>query len=370
MTNIAWKNLAGERTRFAISVAGVAFAVVLVITLRGLYWGVIDEATRYVRTPGADLWVAQEGSPGDFLQARSVLPASMEDALESVVGVADAAPLLSRPVGFRLRGRETDLFLLGVNRATKPGWPAALREGEAPIPGPGEIVIDRVFSKNFDVERGDVLPIGSRGLRVSAVVSGGNAFAYQFAWANLSDVATLSGTEGLVSYFLVNAEGDSPAAVGRRVVQQVPGTTVFAGTELADRNADNLREGFLPVLWVLVIVAFVVGTAIIGLIIYTATVEKSREYGVLKALGFSNRQLYKVVFQQSLLAATAGFVLGSLLGLVLGPAIERIVPVFVTDIRFGDILFAGAGAIGMAVLASFVPARPVARLDPAEVFRG
>jgi putative ABC transport system permease protein len=369
VTNIAWKNLAGERTRFAISVAGVAFAVVLVITLRGLYWGLVQEATRYVRTPGADLWVAQEGSPGDFLQARSVLPATAEAALERVQGVTDAAPLLSRPVGFRLRGKDTDLFLLGVNRATRAGWPAALRAGEEPIPDRGEVVIDRVFAKNFSVEAGDVLPIGSGGLRVSAVVSGGNAFAYQFAWANLEDVAALSGAQGLVSYFLVNTEGGSADSVGRRVEQQVPGTTVFAGTELADRNADNLREGFLPVLWVLVIVAFVVGTAIIGLIIYTATVEKSREYGVLKAIGFSNRQLYKVVFQQSLLAAIAGFVLGSLLSLLLGPAIERIVPVFVTEIRVGDILFAGVGAIAMAIVASFVPARPVARLDPAEVFR-
>jgi putative ABC transport system permease protein len=61
VTNIAWKNLAGERTRFAISVAGVAFSVVLVITLRALYWGVIAEATSYVRSTGADPWVAQAG---------------------------------------------------------------------------------------------------------------------------------------------------------------------------------------------------------------------------------------------------------------------------------------------------------------------
>src|SRR3712207_8259794 len=43
---------------------------------------------------------------------------------------------------------------------------------------------------------------------------------------------------------------------------------------------------------------FVVGTAIIGLIIYTATVEKTREYGILKAIGLSNRRLYSLVFQQ------------------------------------------------------------------------
>ncbi|HVL28744.1 MAG TPA: FtsX-like permease family protein [Acidimicrobiales bacterium] len=369
MTNVAWRNLLGERTRFAISVLGVAFSVVLVVTLRALYWGVIDEATRYVRTTGADLWVAQEETPGDFLQSRSILPAADQARIEAVSGVGWVAPLLSRPVGFRVDGRDTDLFLLGVAPGSDVGWPEAVRAG-GQVPDRGQIVIDRVFARNFGVRVGDRLPIGPTGLEVSAVVAGGNAFAYQFAWANYADVAAIAGVEGFVSYFLVDAAaGADPDELARRIPAQVPGTQVFAGTELADRNADNLREGFLPILWVLVIVAFVVGTAIIGLIIYTATLEKSREYGVLKAIGFSNRRLYTVVFQQSLLAAMAGFVLGCLLSVVLGPAIERIVPVFVTDIRWGDIVFAGVGALGMAVLASFIPARPVARLDPAEVFR-
>jgi putative ABC transport system permease protein len=282
--------------------------------------------------------------------------------------VRQVSPLLSRPVGLVIHGREADLFLLGIAPGTDVGWPSAVRKGNT-VYGPGEVVVDRVFAKNFGIRVGDRLPIGPDGQRVAAVVGGGNAFAYQFAWANLSDVAAIAGTEGFVSYFLVNASGASPAAVGRRIVQQVPGTKVFAGTELADKNADNLRQGFLPVLLVLIVVAFVVGTAIIGLIIYTATLEKSREYGVLKAIGFSNRRLYKIVFQQSLVAAAAGFLVGCALSVVLGPAIERIVPVFVTEIRPGDIVLAGGGAFGMAVLASFIPARPVARLDPAEVFR-
>lgn len=368
MTNIAWKNLAGERTRFAISVAGVAFAVVLVVILRGLYAGIIEEATKYVRTSGADLWVAQAGTPADFLQSRSMLPVTDRALIQRVPGVQTVSPLLSRPVGLRLNGRDTDLFLLGVAPGSTVGWPTGVRRSDTPVQ-PGEIVIDRVFAKNFDVEVGDTLPIGPNGLRVGAIVSGGNAFAFQFAWANLADVAALSGAEDVTSYYLVRTSGDDPAAVGRRIVDDVPGTQVFAGTELADRNADNLREGFLPILWVLVIVAFVVGTAIIGLIIYTATLEKSKEYGVLKAIGFSNRRLYKVVFQQSLLAASAGFVVGSVLALLLGPAVERLVPLFVTDIGWGDIAFAGIGAIVMAIVASFIPARPMARLDPAEVFR-
>ncbi|MGH9224416.1 MAG: ABC transporter permease [Acidimicrobiales bacterium] len=182
MTNIAWKNLVHERTRFAISVMGVAFSVVFIVTLRSLYWGVIDEATRYVRSSGADLWVAQEGTPGDFLQSRSILTLAAQPQIAQVRGVSPVAPLLSRPVGLRLKNRDADLFLLGIPPGGQVGWPAAVRNGNTVL-GPGEMAVDRVFAKNFGVKAGDMLAIGPTCLRVGAVVSGGNAFAYQFVWA-------------------------------------------------------------------------------------------------------------------------------------------------------------------------------------------
>jgi putative ABC transport system permease protein len=369
VTNIAWKNLAGDWTRLVISVAGVAFSVVLVLTLRGLLRGVIDEATAYVRTAGADLWVAQAGIPPDFIQATSVLPSVAQADVRVVPGVASVAPLLNRSVAFVSGAKEGDLFLVGADPRTTVGWPA--RVGRSiPVPQPGQVVVDRVFARHFGFSAGDVLRVGERDLVISAVTGGGNAFAYQLGWANLSDVADLLDARAVVSYLLVEvAEGLGPGEVAERIEQEVPGTQVFTTAELADRNAENLREGFIPVLWVLMTVAFVVGTAVIGLIIYTATIEKQREYGILKAIGFSNRRLYRIVMQQSVIAGAGGLVVGCLLSLALGPAIERVVPVFVTDIRLPDIVFVGTGALVMSLVASLLPARPVARLDPAEVFK-
>ncbi|HEX2062850.1 MAG TPA: FtsX-like permease family protein, partial [Acidimicrobiales bacterium] len=264
--------------------------------------------------------------------------------------------------------RDADLFMIGVEATSQLGWPRA--DGRLPtVPRRGEILVDRVFAENYGIEAGDVLRTGTARVRVRDVVSGGNAVAYQFGWANLADVDRLTGSPGFVSYFLVRTDEARAPAVARRIESRVAGTKVFTTTELADRNAENLSEGFLPMLWVLVLVAFVVGTAMIGLIIYTATVERRREYGVLKAIGFSNRRLYKVVYQQSLIATATGYVLGCVLSFVVADGVERVVPVFVTAINSGDLVFAASGAFLMSVVASFIPARPVARLDPAEVFR-
>ncbi|MDP9070758.1 MAG: ABC transporter permease [Actinomycetota bacterium] len=368
MTNIAWKNLARERTRFILSIGGVAFAVLLILILRGLYWGIAAEATEYVRTAEADLWVAQAGAPVDFIHSMSLQPSERGTAIAAVEGVAAVAPLLARPVTFRSEGRNADIFLLGVDPRTAMGWPPAGVEADK-IAGPGEIVVDRVFAVNSEVAPGDVLDIRGTRLRVAGVVRGGNALVYQFGWANLPEVADLVQAHGFVSYFLVQtAEGD-PDAVSRRIEQQVPGTQVLSGAQFAHENSVILRQGFLPVLWVLMLIAIAVGVAVIGLVIYTATVEKSSEYAVLKAIGFSNRRLYRIVFQQSLIAAVGGFGVGVALSFGLGALLPRLVPVFVTAIGPGDVAFAAGSTVVMALASSFVPTRPVARLDPARSFR-
>src|SRR5439155_1586374 len=81
----------------------------------------------------------------------------------------------------------------------------------------------------------------------------------------------------------------------------------------------------------------VVGLAVAGLTIYTATVEKSREYGILKAEGFTNPYLYRVVFEQSMITGALGFLLGAGVTLLLAPFAQDTVPQFVVLVRWADI---------------------------------
>jgi putative ABC transport system permease protein len=74
MVGIAWRNLVREKTRLAISVAGVAFAVLLILLLRGLYAGITAQATEYIRSVDAHVWVAEAGTPGDFFHSVTLMP--------------------------------------------------------------------------------------------------------------------------------------------------------------------------------------------------------------------------------------------------------------------------------------------------------
>jgi putative ABC transport system permease protein len=126
---------------------------------------------------------------------------------------------------------------------------------------------------------------------------------------------------------------------------------------------------FSTPLQLMVVVAFLVGTMIVGLVIYTATVERAREYGVLKAIGARNTLLYRVVVLQALIAAGAGAFVGA--GLSMGAAwlIMAVRPQFLVSTDLSSVSWALLSALGMALFAALVPARVIARLAPADVFR-
>ncbi|MDX5961914.1 FtsX-like permease family protein [Rhodococcus opacus] len=366
---IAWRNLARERTRLAIAVGGVAFAVVLILLLRGLYAGFITQATAYVRGVNADLWVAKADTPGDFFHSISLQQPAVGERLGAVEGVSGVTPLVGRPIVFSYGGRDLNFFVLGVDPDTPIAGPPGIEQGRA-TPGPGELVIDRVFARNNGMGLGDTVQVHGVALTVTGIARGGNSILSQFAWASLPDVVRILGQSGLVNYFLVNTTpGFDPAVVAQRIRDTIADTKPMTRAEFAQANTKDLSEGFLPIIWVLVLIGFVIGTLVIGLTIYTATLEKRREYGILKAVGFSNRALFGIVWRQSLTAAALGLVVGVGLTFALGAFLEALLPAFVTTFRAADIGLVAVVTLAMAAVSSFVPARPVARLDPAQVFR-
>lgn len=368
MTNIAWRNLGHERLRFALSIGGVAFAVMLMLIVRGLYEGILTQATEYARTVDADLWISQAGTPNNLVQSMSVLPGSLGDRLGEVDGVDAAFPLVTRPVTFEHRGRQVDLFLVGVAGDGAAGWPESVRR-EGALPRPGEILVARVFAKLHGLRVGDALDLGDVDLRVAGIVRGGNALVYQYGWAHLDDVAQVFGSQRTVSHFLVHTPEGAGGRVADAIGKEVPDVQVRTPATLAAAEAEHLGEGFRPMLFVLVVIALLVGGATIGLIIYTATIERRREYAVLKAIGFSNGRLYALVFQQAAIAAGAGFAAGCGLAVAVAWFAETVQPVFVATIGWRDLGLTALAAALMAFLASFVPARPLMRLHPAEAFR-
>ena len=152
-------------------------------------------------------------------------------------------------------------------------------------------------------------------------------------------------------------------------MQDISGTEALSKRQMISNDARLFARYFSAPIQLMGAIAFLVGTLVIGLVIYTATVERQREYGTLKAIGARNRVLYRVVVGQALVVAGAGSLAGVVLAILAARLIMDLRPQFL--ILFEPSMVAGAlgAGLAMAVIAAVFPARIMARLAPAEVFR-
>jgi len=173
------------------------------------------------------------------------------------------------------------------------------------------------------------------------------------------------------TFFLVTLEDPSErTSLAKRLEAGASGAVFFTGEDFANETRQRILGNILPMLVVVLVLAFIVGLAVAGLTIYTATVEKSREYGILKAEGFTNRYLYRVVIEQSLVTSVLGFLIGAGLVFLIAPFAHGLVPQFVVFIRWQDILGVSGATLLMAIIAAFIPVRRLAQIDPVTVFKG
>jgi ABC-type antimicrobial peptide transport system permease subunit len=174
-------------------------------------------------------------------------------------------------------------------------------------------------------------------------------------------------------------DGVSPFRPGRRGDVASPGGSspgagrarghALSKAQLAANDLKLVARIFGAAMRLMSGVAFAVGALVVGLVIFTATVERQREYGVLKALGARSARLYRVVTVQALAAAGAGAAVGLMLLAGAVRLLEALRPQFLIVVEPGDVLAALGVAGAMALLGALAPARAVAGLAPADVFR-
>ena len=365
---VARKNLAEQPVRLAISAGGVALAVMLILVMWAILQGVISQSGAFVRNTSADVWVVQEGFT-DISHGLSVVPASLERRLERLPGVRDASAItgarseIATPAG----GKEA-LAVIGYDTRTGVGgpWRYASR---AVAPGRGEVAIDETFARTSGFGVGDRLPLPGRPLRIVALTAGTNQFTNQLAFAPLQDVQGVARLRDDVNFFALRVEGGREDAVITAIRSRIRGVTPFGKAQFTRNNQREVEEGFQPILYVMVGIAFCVGLAVVGLTMYTATMEKAREYGILSAVGADRRDLSAIILGQALITSLVGFVAGCALVVPAAWVIRELAPK--TELRYPVALFAAVAvaSVLMAMLASVVPVRRLARLDPAAVFR-
>jgi putative ABC transport system permease protein len=210
--------------------------------------------------------------------------------------------------------------------------------------GPDEVALDQATVRRANVKLGQQIIVAGRAsakrYTVVGVVQfgGGESFGGAgLALLTLPEAQRVVGEQGRFDHIDVAAvNGVSPETLRARIRARLPHTVdVRTGEQQAEKNTSNLEEnlGFLRTfLLVFAYVALVVGAFIIFNTFSITVAQRTREFGLLRTLGASRRQIMRTVVAEGLLLGVLGAVLGLFAGIGLAPALDQLFKAFGADI--------------------------------------
>ena len=364
--SLARRNLFQNKTRLLLSAVGVALSVMLILVLNGFLSGVYRQATAYLDSTPGSVVVVQEGVR-NFFAANSVLSTGTIESVSEAEGVSRAIPIAFQFVIFELHGEKQGAQVVGYEPKVG-GGPWDLAEGRD-AETDDELVADRALAETHNISVGEEISVGERDFTVVGISEGTSMWAAGLMFVRKDAAEELMGTPEATSMLLVTPEDGVSSTALRERLSDTQGADALLKSVVAANDRELFARAFSGPLRLMVGISLLVGALVVGLVIYTATVERQKEYGVLKAIGARNRVLYRVVTTQALIAAGLGSALG--VGLAYGAAwiIAALRPEFLVAIEAKAVGWVLLMGLVMALLGALLPVRTIAKLAPAEVFK-
>ncbi len=361
---VARRNILADRRRLITSVFGVGAAIALILLLQGLWSGFRVQISAYEDNVGADLFVGEPGAR-NFFGVPSVLPLDAVSTIRAIPGVDGAEPVAVRFAVLDLHGRKQSIFLVG-SLPQRMGGPWDVVAGRA-VGRDDEVVMDRTLADQHGIGLGDRIEVMGEPFRVVGLSAGTRSWMAGFAFTSHAAIERLLSMPGTTSFILVRT--GEPAAVAEAIRDRT-GLSVLTPAELGDNDRALLARIMSGPLYLMLLIAFVAGTLIIALTVYSAIVERIREYGIAKAIGARRGRLFRVVLGQTLIVAALGTAAGYLIFRGASWLVVSVRPQMWVHLSSVGAVAAAVATALMALLAAVVPTRRVAGLDPASVYRG
>jgi putative ABC transport system permease protein len=295
----------------------------------------------------------------------------------------DAAAAAAQAPGVTVVGnvRTGEVFTLGEPRfatAVDPGveqviqldWAEGSQEVFSTLGEDGAFVDDG-WAEDNDLRLGSPIEITfpsgrKREFRIEGIFdppSGGSPFGQVTISASAWD-AEVSRAKNLYSFLKIqDGATDENQAVLDETLESFPNAKAQSRTEFIDNQIAPFNR-ILLVLYVLLALSVIISlVGIINTLVLTVF-ERTREIGMLRAIGMTRRQVRRMILHESIITALIGAAIGIVLGVVLAALLIARVDFIVFSFPTTQVVIFVIAAIVVGILASIFPARRAAKLDP------
>ncbi|PYM13130.1 MAG: ABC transporter permease [Verrucomicrobia bacterium] len=379
MNFVALRMLTGDRAKYLGLIFAIAFSTFLLENQTSIFAGIMRRTgSQIADVTDAEVWV-MDPATRYFEQTKALKDTDLL-RVRGVPGVDYAVRLFKgQPVARTSKGEFSQAVVLGIDDATLIGAPRKMLLGSwERLREPDSVVIDQAGyillfpGEPLELER--TLEMNDHLVRIVGISDASAPFgSFPIIHARYSEAVNFLGRErSQMAYVLARpAPGVTPSQLTQRITE-VTGLRARTANEFRwDCVRYYIANTGIPVNFgITIAIALLVGLVVSGQTFYLFTVENLKQFGVLKAIGVTNRRLIAMIVLQALTVGFVGYALGTGLGALFFEVTAQ-------KIATRGIVLLWQNAVGVGVLmflvviaASLLSIRRVLVLEPAAVFRG
>ncbi len=352
------ENVRHRPIRTMLSMLLIAVPVTLILALKGLSNGCLEDSRKRAAGVGADILIK---APGSTLMTFSTVPLSVKivDVLGSEPHVVQATGTLVQPIGGfdSISGIDLPAF-------EKMSGGFVYAEGQG-FQGPDDVLVDTWYAEQRKVHAGGKINLLNRDWRVAGVVEPGK-LAHVFApLSSLQDLLSSNGKVSQVFLKLDDRKNADSVAAALRVKYEGYGIWPIAEMQaLISVDSIPMLKSFINIV---LGIGVVIGFAVVSLSMYMAVLQRTREIGILKSMGAAKSFIMGLILAEAFCLGLGGTFGGILLSFGARAALHAAAPASLPQaIVYSWWPIAGGIAMGAALLGAVYPGLMAVRQDPIE----
>lgn len=340
-----------------LSILLIAVPVTLILILVGLSHGLVNDSQRRALGVGADLLLR---APSSNLMSMSTatIPQELIPKLLTFPHVAQATGVVTQSAGGLL---ET---VTGIDPAAFNRMSGGFEFVEGhPFQGPNDIILDRYYAEQKKVRAGGKIHLMNRDWNVAGIVEPGKL---SHIFLQIGVLQDLFSTPGMVSQiYLKLDDSKNTDAVAADLKRKLPGYPVYSMRDLVSMTSVDALPVLSTFTHVIIGIGVLIAFVVVCLSMYMAVLQRTREIGILKAIGAPKVFILQLILAEALIMGFGGTVLGILLSYGTRALLLSLVPSSLPQaIVYIWWPISGGIALGAALLGALYPGFSAAQKDP------
>lgn len=304
VTKLILANLLHRPLRTLLSVLAIGVEVTMILTLVGVSYGTLDASARRARGIGADVFVRPPGT--------SVMSLSSAPMQEAIVPLLAQKPGVALAMGTVVQSFGVFETIQGIDfdKMNKMAGGIKFLEG-GPFQQDDDVIVDEFYAKQKKVHPGDHIELIHHEWRIAGICEAGKLARI---FARMETLQRVTGNPGKISAVYLKLDDSSKADQFVADLQkQLPDYLIYTVADFTSQLTVSSVKMLQDFIYVVIGIASIVGFIVVFMAMYTAVLERTREIGILKAVGAGSGYILNILFRETLLLAILGTVVGILM---------------------------------------------------------